>query len=847
MESSAAAAACCSLFPNHMAAFPRQRVVNAPPLFSSDIHSTLFHFGELGISEDSHIAYQTEDAVVLSNQNLSRSDASHSGVLDNNAGTQKSTPSSLYTGIIRNNENGGISLTEALGNTESMTSLAVSSLAMPSEFSTKKSKDHPLYQTLTHGEFIDAGASLNAIGCPMDSNDNSMALWDLKYEAAAATRREKVLPFDVSSNLLYKFSPHDSANHGGGVFNVDEPSRESFSLPIHVSCGTPAVPPFAFSKYTAATGTTSPFNSHSDPTIGVEDFTPGGLSASPCVVSAGCCGVGSQDVSPAEGERCSPGGGGGATPLPGDPQSPSHSAQGPLVEFYNFALEKQLMQTSREDLVRILLEIGSGRPEAAAFILNKARFFAAQQEMSAGAALGAVGSAPIMANQPLNPAISPSEEDHHGGKSYRENDGDPLFSIKVKVGNGERAMKPIGASHSTPSDGTFLPSTLLCENFGTCQPEARLYDPDEQLGKPHAYNLDASRMHCFTDAANIGAISTLATPIAQRSTNRQSITATHTGNNKTTTITKRVQQRPQDRSFSTEVHPCLRWFGACRNPTNCIFATAPRNLCISWIRASCVAGDECSGIHRLPEPCSFDIFMIYQLNHGMKRHEASSWASSRSPSGGLAKSSASPKKDTARDASGRKNARQQLQGETKKNARVGADSAIHRNDTGVAASSKASTPFLHRSQKQTHNSDEARAHRNFKGGENVDGTVDGEPRIENVYRCLHKSFADAASAGSLDEKHQSESNTDEDNWCGQEPFETLRARPQCNKMRQDSRKSRDRYPAAGFGIANRSLHKGTIEHASPSKDPNSRTPDPGVRTRTHTPECGTEGEEGCRR
>ncbi|KAK7197149.1 glucoamylase-like protein [Novymonas esmeraldas] len=76
-------------------------------------------------------------------------------------------------------------------------------------------------------------------------------------------------------------------------------------------------------------------------------------------------------------------------------------------------------------------------------------------------------------------------------------------------------------------------------------------------------------------------------------------------------------QSPENRPFSAELHPCVGWYGGCRNTSSCVYAHVPRNVCLRWIRGSCTAGSDCCGAHRLPSPCPSEIRRIYDLNHGL--------------------------------------------------------------------------------------------------------------------------------------------------------------------------------------------------------------------------------------
>ncbi|KAH8618611.1 hypothetical protein ERJ75_000238100 [Trypanosoma vivax] len=75
------------------------------------------------------------------------------------------------------------------------------------------------------------------------------------------------------------------------------------------------------------------------------------------------------------------------------------------------------------------------------------------------------------------------------------------------------------------------------------------------------------------------------------------------------------------RLFSLEVHPCLLWHGKCHHGQNCMFQKLPRNVCLKWLRGTCAAGSQCSGVHRLPDDCSSKLLDFHEMSHGVA-HES---------------------------------------------------------------------------------------------------------------------------------------------------------------------------------------------------------------------------------
>ncbi|CAD2218379.1 hypothetical protein, conserved [Angomonas deanei] len=288
-------------------------------------------------------------------------------------------------------------------------------------------------------------------------------------------------------------------------------------------------------------------NSSSVTNYSYEGATPSGLSPSQSVPSSrprpspGCYNVSTSTYGP------------GHTSTYVMQQSPSHPSPGgtlsPVCGLSGMALEKQLMQATKEELVQILLELGSCNANASSFIQSKARFF-----------------------------------------SFRHGDASML------------------QSEGCDGPDSDLPSSTLKEEEGVSTRRAlQLHDCSvlSASGRPTPKRLTADPNSLSTkELPN----KTSATPVKQTPSPRKSNAAT-------------PSQRPDSKPFSEETHPCLRWYGACRNPTSCVFSSAPQNLCLNWVRGSCAAGMDCSGVHRMPTPCSKELTRLYELSHGQLRRD----------------------------------------------------------------------------------------------------------------------------------------------------------------------------------------------------------------------------------
>ncbi|KPI85812.1 glucoamylase-like protein [Leptomonas seymouri] len=250
------------------------------------------------------------------------------------------------------------------------------------------------------------------------------------------------------------------------------------------------------------------------------------------------------------------------------------------------ALERQLLHASKEELVQILLELGSCNPEASRFIDAKAFFFAFRHEhsrVSTASATEAVADTP-MSQLPANT--------------------DGCSSSSSTVGKGQESrqeQRKVMAERTVNAPSRAKPDeTSTSGNRGI----ARCIFPAETAGDDEA------------DGEGNDSTSKENDTIRQSHENLKA-PALAVGGNDGSPPERRV--RPEERAFSTEAHPCLRWYGACRNATSCVYASLPCNLCLNWVRGACMAHTECSGVHRLPDPCPLELHRIYLLNHGLPR------------------------------------------------------------------------------------------------------------------------------------------------------------------------------------------------------------------------------------
>ncbi|KAG5504945.1 hypothetical protein JKF63_04392 [Porcisia hertigi] len=245
-------------------------------------------------------------------------------------------------------------------------------------------------------------------------------------------------------------------------------------------------------------------------------------------------------------------------------------------------LDKQLLYASKSELAQLLLELAGCNPEASHFIRSKAFLFSFRnghdgEPVRAWEAYS--GDTPTTTAADIVAAHTNGGRDARGGGSGCGTTSEAL-NMSSCDGTGERSVV-----FKQPVAGAVAHDHAI----------ARCIFPVEAAEEEDGDGNDCS--------------------VEQRVTGRL--------------LTKGVADTkmplrhpcPEARAFSAELHPCLRWYGACRNATSCVFVSLPRNVCLNWIRGSCMAQTECSGVHRLPSPCPPDICDIYKLNHGLLRRD----------------------------------------------------------------------------------------------------------------------------------------------------------------------------------------------------------------------------------
>ncbi|CAG9573932.1 glucoamylase-like protein [Leishmania major strain Friedlin] len=256
------------------------------------------------------------------------------------------------------------------------------------------------------------------------------------------------------------------------------------------------------------------------------------------------------------------------------------------------ALQKQLLYASKGELTRILLELASCNPEASRFIHSKAFFFAFRHEHG-GEAVEACEECP--AATPVTTAAAAAANKNGQHYALHGGLGSGFTSRTVDTPERDRSFEQSGVlKRPVAGAGTLSGAAAAYDHvIARCIFPVEAADDEDGDGDGAGDDSVAKIEHSDPTVTKGAANATM----------------------------PRRCLYPEDRAFSAELHPCLRWYGACRNATSCVYANVPRNVCLSWIRGSCMADTGCSGVHRLPSPCPPEIRRIYELNHGLARRD----------------------------------------------------------------------------------------------------------------------------------------------------------------------------------------------------------------------------------
>ncbi|KAG5479066.1 hypothetical protein LSCM1_02910 [Leishmania martiniquensis] len=317
-------------------------------------------------------------------------------------------------------------------------------------------------------------------------------------------------------------------------------------------------------------------SSSSNPTVTpLSIWTSGRVAASAATTAAMTAGQGRTSALPTA--STAPGAAGGGSSF-------STLTSGPP----GLALEKQLLYARKGDLAQILVELASCNPEASRFIHSKALFFAFRRGYG-GEAVDAREARP--AASLVTRSATAGADKNAWQQARHRGSGASGIPKAVGVPNGDRPRQESCVLKHAAADSIMLSGAAAVHDHNI----ARCIFPVEVADDEDCDCADSPAGARRSHPAGVKGAATATVP--------------------------EDLHCPEGRAFSTELHPCLRWYGACRNATSCAYASVPRNVCLNWIRGSCMARTECSGVHRLPSPCPPEVRRIYELNHGLVRRE----------------------------------------------------------------------------------------------------------------------------------------------------------------------------------------------------------------------------------
>ncbi|RNF26420.1 glucoamylase-like protein [Trypanosoma conorhini] len=266
--------------------------------------------------------------------------------------------------------------------------------------------------------------------------------------------------------------------------------------------------------------------------------------------------------------------------------SPSRGIGHSSVELTGRALEKELRAAEKDDLLQVLLELSSCNQEAACFIQSKASLFSLRRATMSGR------------------------------KQGENTDSAPASEAAATTTN-TAASVPDKAPERLPKGVSFGILDRCCDSTHVTPSKPLTFEADTSL---------SNSCEKFTSAggaspANLSSRDTASMQVRLLTPSKQSVV--QEGGEKKRTSAQGVLAeacvKAEDRPWCNEVHPCLRWYRSCRHPTSCPFASMPQNLCLNWVRGSCMLGAECSGVHRLPDTCPSDVLTLFELCHGADR------------------------------------------------------------------------------------------------------------------------------------------------------------------------------------------------------------------------------------
>ncbi|ORC87919.1 glucoamylase-like protein [Trypanosoma theileri] len=283
--------------------------------------------------------------------------------------------------------------------------------------------------------------------------------------------------------------------------------------------------------------------------------------------------------------------------------SPSKSNAVSPAKFSTKALERELFAADNDELVQILMELSSCNAEAAEFIQSKARLFSLRHTMT-----------PVV-----------KEQESSGGKSLSLSPVQPPSTTPAKLPRSittttTTTTTTTVVTHPKRPNGSMGIMERCCASANTTPSKPLAFEDETPLREDHTKGVSiVTATPANGPPYSHNSVQPLLLTPPNQYVPSTSIKEKPIPHHVDVSIMADANINAENRPFCKELHPCLHWYKSCRYAMNCSFVSLPRNLCLHWIRNSCVAGKHCSGVHRLPEPCPPDVQTVFALSHGADR------------------------------------------------------------------------------------------------------------------------------------------------------------------------------------------------------------------------------------
>ena len=264
-------------------------------------------------------------------------------------------------------------------------------------------------------------------------------------------------------------------------------------------------------------------------------------------------------------------------------------------------IERSLEGASRDDLMQIIVELCFMNKSAAEYVESKAQLLSLCAPSVASLSRRSGGAAATSSN---SAAASTTTMDVSENTPLRTNnplvyDDDASFATPGST-MPLMGASPLGATGASiaATYGEMSPQLDDCQTPMQRRPTVNSSTDDDGSPLSNPSTASPGRQH--------NADSTTASPVVSRSSANTSVSSSSPD--------KPPREPASRRAFHADkLHPCMYVYGACRHPVSCPNAKLPFNLCLSWLRGVCHAGESCTMVHRLPDNCSEQVRLIHTL------------------------------------------------------------------------------------------------------------------------------------------------------------------------------------------------------------------------------------------